>query len=223
MTHRRLVRLFTHARDCLHAVGAVGDRRVLDRLDGLRRSQTLRYSERGISGLGILAVCLAGAIGVLVAWEILSLPPRRSGSVSLAFVGFTNDATGGKAAQFELACGFARDIGFSAGPVELRGSKGWPEGSNHTWYVLTHLGPAYNVGPGRKQSFLVSLSNVDGATWRAPMVYAELGSRLDLWVDRVRAALGKPLVCVALMTNTPDMVGVSTQTVRVTDAGRAPN
>jgi len=39
----------------------------------------------------------------------------------VGFVGFTNDASGGNAAQFEFMNGFKRDIGFAAEIIEPGG------------------------------------------------------------------------------------------------------
>ena len=159
-------------------------------------------------------------MGLLLAWEIRSLPHQRNESLSVAFVRFTSDAYGGNAAQFELTNCFTRDIGFSAGPLEIRGSNGWPRGSNYTWYLLTHLGAAYKLGPGVKQSFVVSLSNADRVTWRIPIVYARVGSRLDSWIDRGKAAIGKPVGGAVWKTNTAEMFGLSNEAVQRTGASR---
>jgi hypothetical protein len=123
-------------------------------------------------------------------------------------------------AAFSFSNGYPRAIGFAAGPVEIRQSEGWPTGSNHTWYVLTHLGPAYKLAPGANQAFTVSVSNVQGAAWRIPIIYTGIGTRFDWWVDHAKEALGRPLGGAAWSTNTPEMVGFSNQAVQRTGASR---
>src|SRR4051812_19771798 len=166
--------------------------------------------------LVILLICLGAMMACFLVGEIASLPAHAGGHVSVAFLGLTNDAFGAKGALFQFTNGLTRDIGFSAGPIEVKSSEGWPHGSNHTVYVLTHLGPAYKVPSGRAETFTVPVSDVEEATWRAPIVYARVGSRLDSWVDRVKGVLGRPVGGVAWGTNTPEMVGLSNQVMQPT-------
>lgn len=166
--------------------------------------------------LVILLMCFGTMLACLLVGESSSLSVPSGRQISMAFLGLTNDAFGAKEALFGITNGSTRDIGFSAGPIEIRGSDGWPNESNHMGYLLTHLGPAYKVSSGEAQAFTVPVSNVEGAAWRVPIVYAKLGSQLDSWVDRVRVVLGRPVGGVAWETNTPEMIGLSNQVVQPT-------
>jgi hypothetical protein len=166
--------------------------------------------------LAIAGFCLVALFTGLVVWQIWFAVPAV-GRVSVAFLGMTNDAMGATAALFQLTNGMVHNIGFSAGPIELQGSEGWPKGSNHTVYVATHLGPAYKVGAGQTQCFSVSITNVNASiVWRVPVVYANIGSRLDAWLDKVKVVLKRPVAGVAWWTYTPEIVGLSNQPMQPT-------
>ncbi len=159
--------------------------------------------------LVILLLCFGAMLTCCLVWQMASPRAPTGKQVSVAFLGLTNDTYGTRSALFQFTNGLSRDIGFSAGPIEILGSDGWPHGSNHTVYVLTHLGPAYRVSVGGAQVFTVPVSGLQGVTWRAPIVYAKVGSRLDSWVDKIKGVLGLPVGGVACGTNTPEMVGLS--------------
>lgn len=159
--------------------------------------------------LVLLLICVGAMLACFLVGKITSAPAHAGGLGSIAFLGLTNDVFGAKGVLFQFTNGLTRDIGFAAGPIEVKSSGGWPHGSNHTVYVLTHLGPAYKVSSGGAQAFTVPVSNMEEATWKVPIVYARVGSRLDSWVDRVKAVLGRPVGGVAWGTNTPEMVGLS--------------
>ena len=168
--------------------------------------------------LTTLAACLLGAaVCVVLAWQILCAPAQPRGSVSVSFVGFTNSASGAVSAQFTFSNGFPRGIEVAAGAVQVRRPKGWPKVS-----VYGHpAGPVFTVTPNGAQIFAIPLPKVDGVVWRVPLNYEEADTTLELWTRRVKAALGragsgKPW----LVTNTPEMVGVSDQTVERTGASR---
>lgn len=129
----------------------------------------------------------------------------------MSFVGFTNDVTGCKAAQFELTSRFGRDIGLLAGPVEIYGPMGWPVATNLAYagqILLMYDGPEYKVKPGGKQSFQVRLPNIDGVKWRAPVLYGPVSSTVDRWRDELRRLFGLPVVGLPSIIYTPEQVGI---------------
>ena len=154
-------------------------------------------------------------ICIALIWEVRSLPRKDQGSVSLAFLGFTNDASGATMAQFTFSNGSLRHIGFGAANVQVRQANGWPQG-----WMLTN-GPCYSVPPGMTQSFTVLLPNVEGAVWRVPIVYARVGTKLDSWIDQAKSVLGLPNVARPWYTNTLEMLGLSNESVQPTEASRS--
>jgi hypothetical protein len=77
--------------------------------------------------LVILLICMGAMLACFLVGEIASLPAHAGGRVSVAFLGLTNDAFGAKVALFQFTNGLSRDIGFSAGPIEVKSSEGWPQ------------------------------------------------------------------------------------------------
>jgi hypothetical protein len=77
------------------------------------------------------------------------------------------------------------------------------------------------VAPSGAQIFVIHLPKVDGVVWRVPLHYEEVDTKLDQWTQRTKGALGlaRP-VKTWMVTNTPDMLGVSVHTMEPTGASR---
>jgi hypothetical protein len=165
----------------------------------------------------VVASLLGAAVCAVLVWKIRFAPARPRGSISVSFVGFTNSASGAVSALFGFSNGFPREIVVAAGAVQVRQSKGWP-----TVSVYGHpAGPVFMVAPSGAQIFVIHLPKVDGVVWRVPLHYEEVDTKLDQWTQRTKGALGlaRP-VKTWMVTNTPDMLGVSVHTMEPTGASR---
>ncbi len=168
--------------------------------------------------LRTLVACLLGlAVCAVLVWQILYAPARPRGSVSINFAGFTNSVSGAVSAQFTFSNGFPHRVVGAVGAVEVRQPKGWPIVA-----VFGHpADPVLTVTPNSVQTFAIPLPKVDGVLWRVPLYYREADSTLEVWTRRIKAALGlarpaKPWI----VTNTPEMLGVSGHAVVPTRAKR---
>jgi hypothetical protein len=170
-------------------------------------------SPRGLKTL--LAWLLVAAVCAVLVWQIRFAPARPRGSVSVSFVGFTNNASGAVSAQFTISNGFPRQVVVAAGAVQIRQTKGWPAVS-----VYGHpAGPVFTVAPTGVQAFAISLPKVDGVEWRVPLHYETVETRVEQWTKRAKSALGvvKP-VNPGMFTNTPEMFGVTGHSLEQTGA-----
>lgn len=160
--------------------------------------------------LKTFVACLVGAaICAMLVWQIVCAPTRPRGSVSVSFVGFTNSGSGAVSALFGFSNGYPRALVVAAGGVQIRQLKGWP-----TVSVYGHpAGPVFTVAPNGTHIFAIHLPKVDGLKWRAPLHYEKVDTRVEQWTERAKAALGlaRP-VKPWMVTNTPEMLGVSVHT-----------
>ena len=165
----------------------------------------------------VVACLLGAAVCAVLVWQILCAPSRARGSISVSFLGFTNSASGAVSAQFTFSNGFPRGLKVAAGAVQIRQRRGWPAVP-----VYGHpAGPVFTVAPNAAQGFVIRLPKVEGALWRVPLSCEKMDTRVEQWTERVKAALGlsKPGTSL-LLTNTPEMFGVSGHLPEPTAAGR---
>jgi hypothetical protein len=163
------------------------------------------------SRLKSVVFCLLGAaVCAVLAWQIRFALAQPRGSFSVSFVDFTNSASGAVSAIFSASNGYPRDVVFAAGAVQIRQPKGWLPVS-----VYGHpAGPVFRVAPNGARVFAMPLPKVDGLVWRVPLHYETVDTTIDLWTRRAKAALGLAgAVKPSMSTNTPKMLGVSTNMV----------
>jgi len=154
----------------------------------------------------LLAWLLVAAVCAVLVWQIRFAPARPRGSVSVSFVGFTNNASGAVSAQFTFSNGFPRQVIVATGAVQIRRAKGWP-----TVSVYGHpAGPVFTVAPTGVEAFAIPLPKVDGVEWRVPLHYEKVETTVEQWTKRAKSALGvaKP-GNPGMITNTPEMFGVT--------------
>lgn len=165
----------------------------------------------------VVACLLGAAVCAVLVWRILCAPARPRGSVAVSFLGFTYSASGAVSAQFIFSNGFPRGLIVAAGAVQIRQRRGWPAVS-----VYGHpAGPVFTVAPNGAQRFAIRLPKVDGLEWRVPLHYEMVDTSVEQWTGRAKAALGlaRP-VKPWMVTNTPEMLGVSVHTMEPTGASR---
>jgi hypothetical protein len=159
--------------------------------------------------LVVCAVCLP-----------LILPTkRRAGSLSVSFVGLTNDASGNRLAQFSVANHFPRRVSFGVCEVQLCQTNAWPG-----WMRDAGAGAWLALAAGREHAFSVPIPQVEGAKWRVPIMYREdlsfidgIRFRIDLFAWGIaRWRPGKPVPVRngvsfhrSLFTYGPEMLGMS--------------
>jgi hypothetical protein len=171
----------------------------------------------------VVLVFFLGLVCLLLIW-----PARKAGGgLSVTFAGLTNDAAGGRLAQFSVANHFSRQVRFGVCEPQFRQTNGWPDSCRVAG------GAAWlPVAPGRERVFSVPAPPLDGANWRVPLMYAEdLSFRDNV---RFRIALlawgiprwrpGKPAPVRSggdtfhrtSFTNGPEMLGVSNHPLQAT-------
>jgi hypothetical protein len=167
-----------------------------------------------------LVAGLLGAVGVVLAWALLSLPARPRGGISVSFVGFSNAASGVITAQFTVSNAFGHKLIFAGGAPQIRltndsspGSDDGNPGSEKGWSPCSHYGypgnPVFTVAPNGAHTFAVVLSNVDGAVWRVPLTYSKVDSRFKRLTESLTADLGLGVAKPWWYTNTPEIAGLS--------------
>ncbi len=183
--------------------------------------------------LEILLVGLLGAVCVGLAWELLSLPARSRGGISVRFVGFSNAAPGVITAQFTASNAFGYKLICSTAAPQIRLTNGWSPGGHggnpgneNGWSPGSHYGypgnAVFTVAPHGANTFAVVLSNMDGAVWRVPLAYDEvLQPGIKHWLRPLAELFRLPVAETrGGYTTTPEIVGLSNYSVERTGASR---
>lgn len=111
-----------------------------------------------------------GTVCLLLIWPT----KKQAGSLSVSFVGLTNDASGKRLAQFSIANHFPRRVRFGVCEVQFYQANGWPG-----WVRDAGAGAWLGLAAGREGAFSVPTPSAEGAKWRVPLVYQEDLSLID--------------------------------------------
>jgi hypothetical protein len=114
-------------------------------------------------------VLLVGCLYLI--WPVSS---KRAGSLTVSFVGLTNDVSGKTLAEFRVSNRFSRRVGFGVCEVQIFQTNGWPDGSR------VEGGAAWRtVSAGRERAFFVPIPPSGNDKWRVPIMYQEDLSLVD--------------------------------------------
>jgi hypothetical protein len=172
----------------------------------------------------VLLLSLVVAL-VLMAFLLAGRKPRNpAGSLSITFVGLTNDVSGKALAEFSVASRFSRRVQFDVCEAQICQSDGWPD-----WLRVANGFGGLAVSAGSERVFSVPVPLADTA-WRVPIIYQEdlsfadnVRFRIDLlaWgILRWRPGQSLPVrhgdgFHHTAFAYSPEMVGGSILTTRV--------
>ena len=128
-----------------------------------------RRTKRIIFSISLLLL----AAGYVV-WLFFVVPPT-TGSPGIAFVGFTNVASGRTVAHFRITNSLGYRALFAVAPVEVEVSAEWPVAGVPAGTGL------FEIPQGRITNVFVAFPP-EKVRWRLPVGYARVPTRREMWV-----------------------------------------
>jgi hypothetical protein len=116
-----------------------------------------------------LSLLLATGLVLALTTLLLVWPTgKRSGGLSVTFVGKTNDVAGKPLAQFSVANHFRRRVRFGVCEVQVYGTNRWPD-----WVRDAGAGAWLTLAAGSERVVSVPAPALETAQWRVPFMCQE--------------------------------------------------
>jgi hypothetical protein len=130
----------------------------------------------------VVGTCLGlGLICLLAVWSFGTGPKKRSGGLFVTFAGWTNGASGGTLAQFDVTNSSDRRVQFGVGDPQISGTSGWPSPSS----LGAGTGDWLSIDAGSHLVFAVPRPSSGEPTWRVPIIYEEDPPLIVGFLDRI--------------------------------------